>query len=944
MFFRKSSRRISLRRLIVSPIIFLVLMSSFLAAYFSIHNGTKAVNSVSNALRSEVAISITARMQSFFSVSQTICRINGSLISRGILNPAEPLEMEQWFQTLVHIYPQVSSIYFGNVEGGLVNAGREATDSLFYVITTEGNRAGTFRKLRVDSSGTRTAEILAEIPDFDARVRSWYLAAVEARGAIARTEPFRIFTGEDISISTSRTVVNQQGELLGVVSCDMCLSHLSNYLNTMQIGVSGFAVVTDFSGRILARSTDTEPSGLGELVPMADCEDDLIRALGLHLNSQYGSISSIQSVSESCYAYNGSIFHVLVSPFSDDSGKMYYIAVIIPESDYLSFVQSNNKDTAILLLLSLILSIIVGLFVANRISKPILELHSAVKNFSEGAEKEISPHRITEVNELSLAFNQQTRRLKASMNELKEEIDERKATENALKESEERMDLAIRGTGAATWDWDLKTGVIIVNQRYAEMLGYSLDEIEPVTETVWRSLSDPSDMVNTDVILQEHFKGLSELYESTFRMRHKEGNWIWVIDRGMVLEWDSERKPSRMAGTHVDITRSKNAEINQQRLQNQVNKTRELESIGQLAGGVAHDLNNLLTPVIGYTEILLEDPGTLSNSKMLLEILRAGRSAQQLVNQLLAFGRKQHFQLDVFDLNEMVKNYLSLLRRTIRENITITIDYYDTVLPVEGDSSKLEQVLMNLAVNAQDAMQGGGRMQIQTSLAKFPVDASDNELHGSYAVLAVSDNGSGMDSETMEKIYEPFFTTKGERGTGLGLSTSYGIISQHHGIIDVKSEVGNGSTFRIFLPISSGNLQHAAVKAELQIKAQKKTILIVEDNNEVREVARIALERLGYTVFVANCGDEALVILRSRGNAVDLMLTDVIMPGISLEELHSEALTLLPFLKVIYMSGYSGDYIRGEEQSRKSVPFISKPFSLADLAGIVESVLREESN
>ena len=929
--------------MIVTPIIFLVLLSSFLAAYFSIRNGTRAVNSVSIALRSDISLSIQTHMEHFFSVPQTICTINSNLIARGILDPGEPLEMEQWFLGLVHVYPQVSSIYFGNLAGGLVNAGREPSDSLFYVISTDSNKAGTFWKLRVDGDGYRTGQPLSEIPDFDARTRFWYTNALDSPGELTVTEPFRVFTGDDFAISTSCAVTGSQGELLGVVSCDVFLSRLSNFLDNIQIGVSGFAFITDCSGIVLAQSSVAGQSETSILLPATDSSDELIRITGTHINTSFGSISSILSPIESQFDYNGMTYFTSVSPFEDISGKPYYIVVVIPESDFMGFIKTSNKDTAILLALSLIAAIALGFLVAALVSKPILTLHSAVRELTDGAEEDFPPHWMREVNELSMAFNKLTRQLKASMNELREEISERIAAEKALKESEERMDLALRGTGAATWDWNLTTGRITVNSRYAEMLGYSPDEIEPVTEKVWRNLSNPEDMKLTDIALHEHFEGHSSLYESSFRMKHRDGRWIWVIDRGKVLEWDSEGKPRRMAGTHVDITRSRNAEMNQQRLQNQLNKTRELESIGQLAGGVAHDLNNLLTPVIGYTEILLEDPGSRSESRPFTEILKAARSAQQLVNQLLAFGRKQHLQLEVIDLNSVIMNYQGLMRRTIRENIEIIVTCHDEPLPVEGDSSKIEQVLMNLAVNAQDAMPRGGWMKVQTSRSNFPAASPENEPGAACAVLEVFDNGSGMDTELLGKIFEPFFTTKGIRGTGLGLSTVYGIVSQHGGVIDVESKLGRGSVFRVLLPLSLTGFTPEGSSETPKGTVCKETILLVEDSSEVREITRIALERLGYTVVEADCGAEALEVLKNRGKAIDLMLSDVIMPGISLDELHRDALVLVPELKIIYMSGYSDDNIKREGQPGKSTPFISKPFSLSDLASVVKSVLNQST-
>ncbi|MEA3267145.1 MAG: ATP-binding protein, partial [Candidatus Fermentibacteria bacterium] len=246
---------------------------------------------------------------------------------------------------------------------------------------------------------------------------------------------------------------------------------------------------------------------------------------------------------------------------------------------------------------------------------------------------------------------------------------------------------------------------------------------------------------------------------------------------------------------------------------------------------------------------------------------------------------------------------------------------------------------MNLAVNAQDAMPEGGKMKISTDLSEFPEDPDEHAPHGACAVLVFSDDGIGMDDETLSKIFEPFFSSKGERGTGLGLATVYGIVRQHGGIIDIHSEEGVGSTFRILLPISDEKSVSPQNPAECYDLSGNETILIVEDNEEVREVAVIALKRFGYKVIEASCGSDALTTIRKSEDSIDLMLTDVIMPGISLEELCREALALVPGLKIICMSGYSDDVIKRMKDSGTSMPFISKPFSLTDLAEIVRSVI-----
>ena len=918
-------QRISLRRMIVVPIILLVLLSVFLVGYFSMRNSRLAVTSVSSALRDEITDRIQNRAIDFLDAPQTVCILTANLIRDGFLNQNDPRQMEQWFLNLILVHHEISSICFGNPEGGIADAGVE-TSGEFYKITTENYQAGMFYKYRVDRAGNRL-ELLIEIPEFDARNRFWFTMATESPGSVVRTDPYTVFTGDDIAISTSCSVNDQQGDFAGVVTCDIFLSNLDEFLGSIQIGKTGLAFITDREGRVLASSTHSALEGKISLLPASVNENYIVSCVGLYIDSLYGNISAIDSIIEFDLEFNSASSFVQVSPFQDSLGKSYYIVTSIPETDFMEFIAKSKRDTDWLLGISLMIALIIGILVARLIARQIHDLRSTVKDMIDGQQTEFSPHWMKEVNELSTDISHLIGRLNSTMED--------------LKKSEERMQLSLRGTKAAIWDWDLSSGEIKTNERWAEMLGYTLDEIEPITEKSWNELLHPDDIEETYLNLKDHLEGGKDLYEASFRLKHKDGSWIWVMDSGMVLEWDNLGKPLRMAGTHIDISLRKTAEIEQVRLQIQISKARELESIGKLAGGVAHDLNNLLTPIIGYTELLLADADSETDTTPFREILRAGRSSKKLVNQLLAFGRKQFLQIETIDLNEVVINFKSLLTRTIRENISISFNLHDSPLPVRGDTTRLEQVLMNLAVNAQDAMPDGGELHIYTAPALSPHSSQNHSALGDCAILVISDNGIGMSSETVEKIFEPFFSTKGENGTGLGLATVYGIVAQHEGIVAVESELGVGTTFRIFLPIS----EEAVLKSERSTKPVSifgnETILVVEDSDEVRDIAVIALERFGYKVLKATCGSDALDIIREKGDTIDLLLTDVIMPGISLDELCREALKAIPGLKIIYMSGYSGDIFKRDMHTGKTVPFISKPFSLSGLAEIVKSVFSE---
>jgi PAS domain S-box-containing protein len=395
------------------------------------------------------------------------------------------------------------------------------------------------------------------------------------------------------------------------------------------------------------------------------------------------------------------------------------------------------------------------------------------------------------------------------------------------------------------------------------------------------------------------------------------------------------------------ITERKRSEEERAKLEERYYRAQKVESIGRLAGGVAHDLNNLLSPILGYGEMLLDDldPGD-ERRESVDEILRAGFRARDLVQQLLAFSRKQTLEYRPVDMGEAVTEFEKLLRRTIREDVEIRILPSPDIPMVMADIGQMEQVIMNLAVNAADAMPEGGILTIE--IAPVSLDGDYAAMHedvgpGPYVMLAVSDTGCGMDGETREHAFEPFYSTKGKQGTGLGLATVQGIVKQHGGNIWVYSETGKGTTFKIHLPVSGEARVEAVVDSqETAGLAGSETILLAEDEEQVRQLACTILEQQGYTVLVAEDGNQALAILDQYGGPVHLLLTDVIMPGLNGRELFLRAAEKLPDLKVLYMSGYTGNVITHHGVLDEGPPFIQKPFTVHGLAAKVREVLDQD--
>jgi signal transduction histidine kinase/ActR/RegA family two-component response regulator len=400
----------------------------------------------------------------------------------------------------------------------------------------------------------------------------------------------------------------------------------------------------------------------------------------------------------------------------------------------------------------------------------------------------------------------------------------------------------------------------------------------------------------------------------------------------------------------AEVNERKSAQAELERSEEQLRQSQKMEAIGQLAGGVAHDFNNLLTAINGYSELCLK---RLSPSdplhRHIEQIRKSGERAASLTRQLLAFSRKQILQPKIIDLNQIVVDMNKMLHRLIGEDIDLLMGLAADLGKVKADPNQIEQVLLNLSINARDAMPKGGRLTIETSNVNLSEDFSRGHVAvspGQYVMLAVSDNGCGMDAETQAHIFEPFFTTKEVgKGTGLGLATVYGIVKQSEGTIWLYSEVGRGTTFKIYLPCAERPVKVVEVEADnLELSQGTETVLLVEDEEIVREMATEILRDSGYHVLEAKHGHEALTLGRQHSGDIHLMLTDVVMPQMSGRQLAEQLTPLRRDMKVLYMSGYTDDAIVHHGVLEEGTAFIGKPFTPSALTRKVREVLDEAEN
>jgi len=641
------------------------------------------------------------------------------------------------------------------------------------------------------------------------------------------------------------------------------------------------------------------------------------------------------------------------------------------------------------------------------------------------------------------------------------DITKRKEAEEQLKKERDHSANIIEGTNAGTWEWNIQTGELVINERWAEIIGYKIKEFEPININSCKTRIHPDDLHKMMDKLSEHFEGMSD-YDLEFRMLHKNGGYVWLNSRGKITKRDKQGNPMLMSGINLDITERKKSEEEIRKLikvveqtpvsvvitdkngnieyvnprftevtgyeyhealyqnprilksgelslkeyeylwktissgkvwkgrfhnkkkngelfweeaiisplfdekkniinyiglkeditkkialEEQLRQSQKMEAIGRLAGGIAHDMNNLLTPIFAATDLLkMQFLPEDKRLKRVNTIMDSAERAKNLVRQLLTFSRKQNMEYSILDLNNLINSFMKLLRSTIRENIAINFSPAENLPHIKGDTGQIEQIIMNLAINAQQAMENGGELFIATGIEEINQNnafADPDVTKDYYVTLKVADSGHGMDAETEKKIFEPFFTTKKGIGTGLGLSTVHGIVTQHKGCIKVFTEPGKGAEFKIYFPVTN-ELLTKELTNDFQFNdyfGKKETILLVEDNYDVLKVVSEILEYSNYNVVNAKNSKEAFSMFNIIGFNTKLLITDVIMPGMRGDELYIELSKKIDDLRVLFMSGYMPEEFPDIQTFGKNAQFIQKPFKPNEFLNKIKDLLKK---
>jgi len=493
-----------------------------------------------------------------------------------------------------------------------------------------------------------------------------------------------------------------------------------------------------------------------------------------------------------------------------------------------------------------------------------------------------------------------------------------------LMESKNSLQLALEANESGTWDWNIQTGVIHFDSNWLNLTGYKSEEAVINLED-WEKLIHPNDLAEHENVYDLYFNKIIDSNETEYRIKHKDGYYIWLSDRGKFVEWDDNGQPVRMIGVDTNITQRKEQD-------ELIRHSQKMDALGKLTGGIAHDFNNLLGIILGYTQLLKNyKDSNFEQSNYIEQIHKAGERGAKLTKKLLSFTSKQVYEAKKIDLKSLIRQQQDMLQKTLTVRVKLIFEFADEVWPVFINDNQLEDVILNICINAMHAMDdedSEARLTISISNQKLSkTDAQTLGLEqGDYVLLSFSDTGCGMDEATKAQIFAPFFTTKGDKGTGLGLYQVFGFVENSNGAIVVNSKLDIGSQFHIYLPRFSDDLQETSQGGIKNIvSGGNETILLVDDETALLDMLKKTLIQQGYQIFTAHSGQSALQILKNE--QVDLMMTDIIMPDMDGYELSKIVKENYPGIKIQLVSGFTDEQNQDLVDEKLQQNIVYKPYN-----------------
>jgi signal transduction histidine kinase/CheY-like chemotaxis protein len=702
-------------------------------------------------------------------------------------------------------------------------------------------------------------------------------------------------TGEPILNMSVPILDLKSQEPAAVLIAEMKLKFMWHLISVLKIGYRGSAFLTDQSGRVIVHPNRS--------IVLKDTRFEVPDAATIMVG------------------LNGEKSIVTAQKITFGNLPLYFITEV-PTSEALQNIYTSFYILGTIMLLTMGAAITLVFLLVRQIVRPIESLAETAREISQGNySKRAEPQKIKEFWELSRAFNAMTERLHETIDNLESQVD---FVENVIESLTHPLYVI-----------DVKSYTVKMANSAAK---FGLLSSESKCYKLTHNIETPCGGPGHPCTIEEVKKtGQPVMLEHVHCMPEDNKKRIYAVSGYPVF--DNKGEIVQVIEYNIDITDKKN-------LEDQLMQAQKLEAIGSLASGVAHDFNNLLTTILGYAELTLmklseDDP----QREQIESIYEAGIKASTLTRQLLAFSRKQVLEMRVIHLNSLLENLTKMLTRTIGDDIEMVMMLDPSVGNIKADPGQIEQIVMNLVINARDAMPNGGTITIETQEIELDEEYTRSHVEvapGTYIVLCVTDTGKGMTPEIMEKIFDPFFTTKKKgAGTGLGLSTVYGIVKQHNGHIYVYSELGSGTVFKVYFREIKKTVEETSAKKFLSMKGGTETILLVDDEASIRKLVRDTLEPLGYKIVEATNGEEALVSYKANRDSIDLLLTDVVMPKMTGKKLAELLLKEYPGLKVLYMSGYTDNVIVHQGVLDRGIDFLNKPLVPSILTKKIREVLEK---
>ncbi len=962
----KDNREISRAKPIVSigpalmiMLSMLVVMTSVIIGYYSFNNGRKAAINLSKNIQNTIQINIKRELDGFLSVSHAVNKMNAECISIGLVNHNDLEMLKKRFINFSKSFELLKSIAFGSVQGDFIGAGKRGEKNFDFAIADKKKNADYFVYLSNDKGNP--IELIKTIKNYDPRKRGWYQSAIEAKGPA--WSPIYVWASKtNIGVSAVRPVYNENGAELGVVMSALTLGFISDYLKNFEKLYSEHIYIIDRSGYLIATSSSellikdnaSESGPALKRVQAEDSTNNLIQESASHLKKYFIDFNKINSRYQSTINIKNQNYYLNATPYSDGKGLDWLIVISTPEKVIMEPLKSGIRNTVILSLMILICAIVMGFFLMRFITRPIAKLNQDIKIQKPGEWKTLQNFsRFKEVNQLTSSYNAMLDELKLSFEtlekkvtdrttqlssinmELKHEIKERKRTEETLRKRESDLILAQSIAHLGNWSWDVNNNKIAWSDEMYRIYGVDQNTFSHTIEGVVK-LIHPEDLGRQEHAITELLAGRPvEPYE--YRAIRPDGTERIVEVVGMQLEISEDNQVRRMFGIAQDITERK-------RMEEELLRAQKMESIGTLTGGIAHDFNNIMGIILGNTELALEDVPEWNPAHSTLEEIRtASLRAANIVKQLLSFTRITDQKLQPIEIAVIVKDALKFLRSTIPTTIDIEQDIFVTDETILADPTQINQIMMNLCINASHAMeQMGGKLTITVENVLFDDDSAKDYpdlKEGKYVKVMVSDTGPGIDPKIIDRLFDPYFTTKGVgKGSGMGLAVVHGIVKSHSGSITVDSTLGKGTKFIMLFPLAQ---EKAAVEAETiqEIPRGKETILFVDDEISIAKMAQRMFERLGYKVEMATKPQDALERFTSNPDYFDLVITDMTMPQMTGVDLSEKLMDIRKNIPIIICTGHSA--LVDEEKAKEMglAALLMKPINITEMAQTIRKVL-----